>query len=72
MDGLTTDESRILGRMHAECDELRAERDDLLEVCRLLVVAEPMQWGYRNGAIMGQISKAIDAAKDAIAKHEGK
>ena len=72
MDGLTTDESRILGRMHTECEELRAERDDLIAACRLLVAAEPMQRGDRSGAIMGRISTAIDAARDAIAKVGGK
>ena len=37
-----------------------------LTACRILMRAESMQQGDRNGMIMGIISLAIDAARDAI------
>ncbi len=41
-----------------------------LTACRILMRAEPMQQGERNGYIMGIISLAIDAARDAIKESE--
>ena len=37
-----------------------------LEACRMLMKAEEMQQGLRGGWVMGTISLAIDAARDAI------
>jgi len=51
---------------------LIAAAPELLEACRLLMRAEPMQQGERNGAIMGRISTAIDAARAALEKATGK
>ena len=63
MDGLTTDESRILGRMHAECEELREQRDELLvELGRLASAIEDAGWHPLH----------IEAARAMIAKYEGK
>jgi hypothetical protein len=39
---------------------------DLVAVCQLLMKAEPMQAGERNGCIMGTISQAIDKARAAL------
>lgn len=41
--------------------------DALVNAVQLLMKAEPMQAGERNGCIMGQISLAIDAARTALA-----
>ena len=41
-----------------------------LTACRILMRAESMQQGDRNGMIMGIISLAIDAARDAIKESE--
>ncbi len=52
----------------AENARLIAAAPELLEACRLLMKAEAMQQGERGGAIMGQISTAIDAARAALEK----
>lgn len=51
---------------------LIAAAPDLLAACHALMRAEVMQTeGKRDGATMGQISLAIDAARAAIAKAKG-
>lgn len=51
---------------------LIAAAPDLLAACHALMRAEAMQTeGKRDGATMGQISLAIDAARAAIAKATG-
>ncbi len=50
---------------------LIAAAPDLLEACALLMKAEDMQKGARGGAIMGEISIAIDAARVAIREATG-
>lgn len=44
----------------------------LLLACNALMKASPMQQGERNGYIMGQISTAIDLAREALAGIDGK
>lgn len=39
-----------------------------VKACRLIVKAEAMQQGKRDGATMGEISLAIDAARAALAE----
>jgi hypothetical protein len=42
--------------------------DALLAACQLVVTAgEPIQRGERNGAVMGELSLALDAVRSAIA-----
>ena len=41
-----------------------------LTACRILMRAESMQQGVRDGMIMGIISLAIDQARDAIKEYE--
>ena len=47
---------------------MKALRDEMLEALELLMKAEPMQQGERNGYIMGVISTAIDKARNVILK----
>lgn len=49
-------------------ENVRSAAPELLAACELLMKAEGMQSGKRDGATMGQISLAIDAARAAITK----
>ena len=75
---ITPDDSVTIGPLLEAFDNatanarLIAAAPDLLAACQALMRAETMQTeGKRDGATMGQISLAIDAARAAIAKATG-
>ncbi len=47
---------------------LIAAAPELAAACRTLLQCEPMQRGARDGATMGMISSAIDAARAALTR----
>ena len=63
MDGLTTDEGRILGRMHAECEELRERVADTEEKLRK---AEELASAY--DAWIVAVSGACAASLEQLAR----
>lgn len=63
------------GRRNADADmanaNLIAAAPELLAACETLMLAEAVQDGERNGATLGLVSRAIDAARAAICKASG-
>jgi len=51
---------------------LIAAAPDLLAACQMILRAESMQRGARDGCTMGEISLAIDIARKAVAHATGK